>query len=574
MRCNPCTWAMVYILSVNIGLGMAESRQPAVPDSRPEHVMKVTVDLVQVDVAVTDAKGRPVRDLKAEDFRVYENGSLRPVVYLRYVPEIAKRPGAPGAEFAGLAGIAGSGSDGWVNPGREPTPIVLVVDDLGLRFTSLANTRRVLRRFVDEQMRDGDRVALLCTGKNLGAFQPFTADKDLLRAAVGRLRWNPFSRTGLSGAVAAEELEMAPLLSVGGRYRSLQRERALYEYAYFREQVAVAGTFNTLEGVMQSLSAMPGRKVVVLLTDDIPMQPTGSRFLDYLSRFHRLIDQANTAGVRIYPVRPGGLETRSMTADTAGREPYYAQDSFEARERQLRAIERRVYASPGYEQPGLAVLANSTGGACFNANNDINKALDLVLQAQGGYYLIGYTPSEQAFQNDGERPRFNKLKLETVRPRLKLSYRRGYLGLDENARRPATRSRLEALTQALVRPLADDAFALALDVESDGAPPALRSLVRIDPRRLRFVRNEAGDYQATIDMLAVTLDKNGNLIDQSDRVFTVSSPPDQFEAARAKGLTLPYDVALPEAGGYQVRLAVRDAESGRTGTALRYVELK
>ncbi|HQO25274.1 MAG TPA: hypothetical protein PLK89_06150, partial [Acidobacteriota bacterium] len=159
MRFNPCTWAMVYILSVNIGLGMAESRQSAVPDSRPEHVMKVTVDLVQVDVAVTDAKGRPVRDLKAEDFRVYENGSLRPVVYLRYVPEAVGRPGAPGAEPAGLEGTAGSGAVRGLGIGLEPTHIVLVVDDLGLRFTSLANTRRVLRRFVDEQMRDGDRVA-------------------------------------------------------------------------------------------------------------------------------------------------------------------------------------------------------------------------------------------------------------------------------------------------------------------------------------------------------------------------------------------------------------------------------
>jgi VWFA-related protein len=564
---------MVWFLSVSVGLGTAGGRQSAAPDLRPEHVVRVTVDLIQVDVAVTDAKGRPVRDLKAEDFRVYENGLLRPVVYLRYVPE-AGRPAAPDVGSAGFDGIAGSAADENADSGREPNYIVMVVDDLGLRFTSLANTRRVLRRFVDEQMGDGDRVALLCTGKNLGAFQPFTADKDLLRAAVGRLRWNPFSRTGLSGAVTAEELEMAPLLSVGGRCRSLQRERALYEYAYFREQVAVAGTFNALESVMQSQAAIPGRKAVVLLTDDIPMQPKGSRFLDYLSRFHRLIDQANTAGVRIYPVRPGGLETRSMTADTAGGGPYYAQDSFEAREAQLRAIERRVYASPGYEQPGLAVLAQSTGGVCFNANNDINKVLDRILQAQGGYYLIGYTPAEQAFQQDGERPRFNKLKLETVRPKLKLSYRRGYLGLDEKARRPATRSRLEALTQALVRPLADDPLALALDVESDGAPPVLKAQVRLDPRRLRFVRNEAGDYQATLDMLAITLDKDGNLIDQSDRVFTVFSPPEEFEAALAKGLTLPYQVPLPEAGGYQVRLAVRDAESGQTGTALRYLDLK
>jgi len=433
----------------------------------------------------------------------------------------------------------------------------------------------VLRRFVDKQMRDGDRVALLCTGKNLGAFQPFTTDKELLRSAIGRLRWNPFSRTGLSGAVAAEELEMVPILSkTKGYLQSLERERALNEYAYFREQVAVAGTFNALDGVMQSLAAMPGRKAVVLISDGLPMQPTGSRFLDYLSRFHRLIDQANTAAARIYPVRPGGLDTRSMTADTASSRLYYAKDSFEAREAALRAIEKKAYASYQNKQAGLEVLAEATGGACFRTNNDPNKALALIQNAQGGYYLIGYTPAEQAFQKDGDRLRFNKLKLETVRPKLKLSYRRGYFGLDEKDRQPAARSRLEALTQALIRPLAADPFDLALEVESDGAPPTLMAQIHIDPRRLRFARNAAGDYQAIIDVLAITLDKNGNLIDQSDRVFTVSSPPDRFEAARVKDLVLPYNVALPQAGGYQVRLAMRDAESGQTGTALRYVVFK
>lgn len=130
MRCNLCTWAMVCVLSVSAGLGTAGGRQSAAPDPRPEHVVKVTVDLIQVDVAVTDAKGRPVRDLRAEDFRVYENGSLRPIVCLRYVPE-AGRPDAPGAEPAEPVGTAGSGVGGRATSVREPTHIVLVVDDLG-----------------------------------------------------------------------------------------------------------------------------------------------------------------------------------------------------------------------------------------------------------------------------------------------------------------------------------------------------------------------------------------------------------------------------------------------------------
>src|SRR5207302_7592429 len=43
-------------------------------ESEPQDVIKVDTDLVPIDVTVTDSKGRLVRNLKKEDFKLFEDG--------------------------------------------------------------------------------------------------------------------------------------------------------------------------------------------------------------------------------------------------------------------------------------------------------------------------------------------------------------------------------------------------------------------------------------------------------------------------------------------------------------------
>jgi len=52
---------------------MASQVSPAQTPQRDD-VVTITTNLVQIDAAVTDKKGKPVSDLGTQDFEVYEDG--------------------------------------------------------------------------------------------------------------------------------------------------------------------------------------------------------------------------------------------------------------------------------------------------------------------------------------------------------------------------------------------------------------------------------------------------------------------------------------------------------------------
>src|ERR1051326_1025724 len=48
-------------------------------ESEPQDVLKIDTDLVPVDVIATDAKGRLVRNLTKDEFKLFEDGTERPI---------------------------------------------------------------------------------------------------------------------------------------------------------------------------------------------------------------------------------------------------------------------------------------------------------------------------------------------------------------------------------------------------------------------------------------------------------------------------------------------------------------
>jgi hypothetical protein len=67
-------------------LGTAPLTPQQTGDQSAGPVIRVTVDLVQVDAVVTDSKGRHVTGLKPEDLQILEDGKPQKITHFSYVP--------------------------------------------------------------------------------------------------------------------------------------------------------------------------------------------------------------------------------------------------------------------------------------------------------------------------------------------------------------------------------------------------------------------------------------------------------------------------------------------------------
>ena len=69
---------VVTLLSLAVSIVMLGAQPPATP-ARPDTeapTFRQGIDLITVDVVVTDRDGQPVRTLTVDDFQVYEDGRL------------------------------------------------------------------------------------------------------------------------------------------------------------------------------------------------------------------------------------------------------------------------------------------------------------------------------------------------------------------------------------------------------------------------------------------------------------------------------------------------------------------
>ena len=47
--------------------------------------LKISTNLIQIDVSVTDKNGKVVRNLKPDDFEIYEDGKMQPITNFSFV---------------------------------------------------------------------------------------------------------------------------------------------------------------------------------------------------------------------------------------------------------------------------------------------------------------------------------------------------------------------------------------------------------------------------------------------------------------------------------------------------------
>lgn len=565
----PLAASIVFSVLVSISAQQPRQAPPQSGDAKDkpgssqqekEDVVRISVTLVQIDAVVTDSAGRPVTNLKPEDFEVLEDGHRQHLSNFSYVvaqPEALSTPSKRETRSEPAQPIIPAAR---LRPDQVRRTIAVIVDDLGLSAESIAAVHSGLKKFVDEQMQPGDLVAILRTGAGMGALQQFTSDKRQLNAAIERVRWNPMGTAGLSAFAPVESniVPAGPLeaRSSSGRDTSADTRTELYS----------VGTLGAINYVVRGLRDLPGRKSVVLISDGFRLHTTAMspRVMDAA---RSLIDLANRSSVVFYTIDPRGLQYTGLTAaDSIGvRRPNQITNLVTTRSNQM-----------WQSQGGLNYLAQETGGLFVHNNNDIGYGLKQVLDDQRGYYLLGYVPDQATFKPGQGHRMYHNISVRVKVPGLKVRSRTGFFGVSDEERTPPPRTPQGQVFAALTSPFGSASIHLKLTslfAHDSKVGPFVRSLMHIDARDLTFTDEADGSHKAVIDVVAVTFGDNGQVVDKEGLTYTVQTRPEEHQRILDRGFLYAINVPVKKAGAYQLRAAVRDEASQRVGSATQFIEV-
>ncbi|HEY0173041.1 MAG TPA: VWA domain-containing protein [Pyrinomonadaceae bacterium] len=560
-----------------------------------EEVVRISAELVQTDVMVFDKSGKFVEGLSPGQFELKVDGRPQQIAFFERV-----RAGTVD-EDAQIAAARG-GAAGGPRPGGAALPldrgrtVLFFVDDLHLSAGSTSHIRKTLLRFIEEEIGQNDEAAVISASGQVGFLQQLTDNKAVLRAAVGRINTRPYSvRDGQSPmmteahAVAIERndasvldyfidqmLREMPMLGRGMAESMVQsRARVIVQQA----QEIARHTLASLESVVRGYAWVPGRKIVFFVSDGFIVDDGDSTLRD---RLRLISDAAARAGVVIYSLDAMGLRTGQQDASVSG--------NFDTTGRLSRTDMGEISAM----QAPLYQLADETGGRALVNTNALGRVVSGALKETAVYYLLAWRPEAPA--GGGAAPRYRRIEVSVAgRPDLRVMVRRGFYsaapaeeaaradrkrrndkspdgdfaGQKADARKssPAARDLVEALRAPLPRASLPTSLAVGY-VLNERAVSVLTVSVELEREALTFAKGEKP--RAEFDVLGVVVDDRGKNVAQFGQNLGVTLNP--AVPVSEQHVVYSFSLAL-QPGLYQVRAAARDSGSGRTGSAMQWIEV-
>ena len=547
-----------------------EQGRPATAEAEPAPTFPAGVDLVTVDVVVTDKKGNPVPNLPREAFTVQEDGTPQAISSF----EAVKMPPAASATTPERPRV----STNTVPVARTGRSFVIVFDDIHLAPFQAHRAKAAVAEFLKGGVREGDLVTLIATGGGVWWSTRMEAGRDelitLLKRLDGRLmpqagpdRMSDYEamRIHVYHDVQAEQRVARRFETYGVSNRSgmgdsynpmyadgdpMVRGRAseIYYQAVSRNRI----TLEVLERSLNALAASKGRKGLILVSEGFIYDPN-------LDEFKRVTQASRRSNVAMY-----FLDTRGL-----GGLPSYTSAEFgPAIDTQDigAAFMESIEASEGAES-----LAADTGGFSVKNTNDLLGGIKRIADESQSYYLVGYNSSNTA--RDG---RFRKIQVKVAGKGLKVRARKGYY------------APLEGGKAADRKPGVDPNIQAALDspYEQEDVPLRMTSYVMgetllgkasvvvaadVDVAKFGFEEKDARLHDTLEYLLVVAHRESGEYFRYDQKVEMKLRPETRDRLNRTwYGVVKDFELAP---GGYQAKIVVRDKNTGKIGTVVHEFEV-
>ena len=404
--------------------------------------IRKTSEEVLLDVVVRDKKGRPVNNLKPEDFQIFDNGEQKQIIAFRLVQ--------------GGEAVTAGGARTQLDPLRQVRLVTMIFQCWNNDARRLAHDAAV--GLLKGELPQNVYMAVMTIDHKLEVLQPFTNDPALLRKAIDRATRSENTDFSSDTAMVQKQLEQMVGPDTNGA-QSIQGQVSNQNAALAAQgrsvDAAALANMAMAQMVLQMLQSeqtnavkdagrvnifalldavkeqyrLPGRKTILYFREGGFVIPQGME-----EPFKSVISVANRSNVSFYTVDARGLTTGSANAssmDALNRAARSSQDQMASTDggRAVRSDEAKLFdtsieSTRGNTQNTMANLAESTGGVLIANTNDLGTPLHKLSEDIQTYYEIGYAPDIKAY--DGS---FRKISIKMNSGDLRVQSRSGYVAL-------------------------------------------------------------------------------------------------------------------------------------------------
>ncbi|HEY6253522.1 MAG TPA: VWA domain-containing protein [Candidatus Angelobacter sp.] len=530
--------ATLIVALLSLSLPAQTPSQQSPNSQHADFKFKVATEIVLVNVVARDKQGKPVQDLKREDFTLLEDGKSQQIASFDYENiDITSAPAASGPTQQTLNETPSPSTPILTQKNAEEAlnnkrVIVLFFDLTSLQPDEMQRAVDAARKYVQTRMAAADMIAVVSLASSLRLDQDFTGDRARLLQILNRFTQSEGQGMD-NGATDTDIVE-----ENGDAYTPDQSE-----YNQFNTDRKL----QALQSVCQVLSRFNQKKSMIYFSSG--MTQTG---IENEAALRAAINTAVRANVAIYTMDARGLEAMppggsASTGSLRGTAMYTGA----AVQNQL----DKNFAS----QETLVTLAGDTGGKAFLDTNDLGQVFDRVQKDTSVYYVLGYKSNNPL--RDGH---YRHIQAKVNRAGINLEFRKGYY---------APKDYKHFNNQDKERQLAEE---LGAQMSStDVAVYMAAAYFRLDEGRFYIpvslvVPGAQIPFSKGGDKDKATLDVMGEVLDELKRPVssvreTVKLALDSAQQVQRKNVQYTTGFVLPP-GRYHFKFVVRENEGGKIGS--------
>lgn len=511
------TGRTVVTLVVALVVALSRPHRAAAQPQTDTPRFRSSVDVTSIDVTVIDNAGRPILDLKPEEFAVRIDNQPRRVVTADWTPLISLTGPPPPPPPDGYS------TNESVSGGRL---FLIVVDQPNIRFGATQSIQRAVFEFLD-RLQPSDRIAAVAIGPG-NASTGFTADRERLKRAIARMSGTNRQFHTLDYEIAQNEAMDIVRGTLGAMERVISRECSgtPFELDQCRGQIMAQAmqmstdaqmngqlTLSTLRTLLRGLASIDAPKTLIFVSEGFPID-------DQRAAVNELGALAGLARTSIYALR---LDNQLF-------------DIADPKLPSLPMFDRMMLVD------SMESLAAAARGASLTIVGSGTGVFERIESELSGYYMLGV---EAALTDKNGTP--HPIRVDVSRRGATVRFRRI---LKDDSADPATRMPRQVVASALGTPL-----------PLSGLPLKTAAFSLLGPERGRvqlLIHTDIGSGHTEASRVALAYyisDAEGRVVDSR----TVDAPLPPIMRGVPSPLQYVTGASLPP-GEYTFKLAAADGD--------------